>query len=70
MRYRAAETGGARMDDRPCAGADLELAKQVRDVLFESLGADAEARGDLGVRESLRDQFQDVAFPARQSRKV
>ena len=46
--------------------ADADLAIEASDVPPHGLVSNAEALGDLTVRETLRDQPQDVRLPASQ----
>jgi hypothetical protein len=49
------------------AGADTQLGKHGGNVMADGLLADHEPRGDLGVRQTLRNQLQDLAFSPRQA---
>ena len=58
----APQAGLARPHDRLGPVADLELREDVRDVVADGLGRQAEGRGDVGVGPPLGDQLEDLAL--------
>src|SRR5687768_1783666 len=56
----------ARGDDRLGAVLDLDLVEDARDVVADGLVGQAQARGDLGIVEALRDELEDIALARRE----
>jgi hypothetical protein len=56
------ETAVIGTDDGLCAVAVAELGQHVSDMGLDGFRADDELRGDLGVRQALGDQAQDLAL--------
>jgi hypothetical protein len=60
----ARDLPSAPVRERGClgAGADMELGQDAAHVMLGSLRADEQARGNLGVREPITDQGEDLAL--------
>src|SRR5215472_12212838 len=67
LRRLRAETGVAGAHDRLRAILDLDLVEDVGDVVAHGLHGKIEARGDLRVVQSLRDELEDLRLPRGQA---